>query len=313
MITLDRIAGKNMELVERLLSHENFKLQVEEWRDLGIVDRDFSRSDVVENDLIGKRLDDKYRHLPIDTKYFKDLELEILELFDNLDEALDGWLIKSENYQALNSILPKFREKVQTIYIDPPFNKEQDADYHYSVKYKDATWITLLENRLRLGKAILKDAGSIFVRCDYNGNMLVRLLMKDILDVFRNEITVKRTRTLKGESGRFHTATDTLYFYTRSSKSVFHGFRTLKPKSEWKWVDMHLPGSRKDEELLYRVFFGKRMKAPEGRRWALSQQGLNDAISKGLVRMDEETGMPKFLTKWETLGSNWTDISGSLS
>lgn len=26
--------------------------------------------------------------------------------------------------------------------------------------------------------------------------------------------------------------------------------------------------------------------------------------------MDEKTGMPKFLTKYETLGSNWTDISG---
>ena len=26
--------------------------------------------------------------------------------------------------------------------------------------------------------------------------------------------------------------------------------------------------------------------------------------------MNEQTGMPKFLTKWETLGSNWTDISG---
>jgi len=89
----------------------------------------------------------QYRCLPIDTKYFKDLELEILGLFDNLDESLDGWLIKSENYQALNTILPKFRERVQTIYIDPPFNKEQDADYFYSVKYKDASWVTLLENR----------------------------------------------------------------------------------------------------------------------------------------------------------------------
>ena len=26
--------------------------------------------------------------------------------------------------------------------------------------------------------------------------------------------------------------------------------------------------------------------------------------------MDETSGLPKFLTKWETLGSNWTDISG---
>jgi len=98
----------------------------------------------------------EFKHLPIDTKYFKDLELEILSQFDDLDKSLDGWLIKSENYQALNTILPKFKEKVQTIYIDPPFNKEDDADYHYKVKYKDATWISLLENRLTLQREYVK-------------------------------------------------------------------------------------------------------------------------------------------------------------
>jgi adenine specific DNA methylase Mod len=77
-----------------------------------------------------------------------------------LDKSLDGWLIKSENYQALNTILPKFKEKVQTIYIDPPFNKETDADYHYSVKYKDATWASLLENRLWPARDLLDEKGS---------------------------------------------------------------------------------------------------------------------------------------------------------
>jgi adenine specific DNA methylase Mod len=252
----------------------------------------------------------EFKYLPIDTKYFKDLELEILSQFKDLDKSLDGWLIKSENYQALNTIPPKFKERVQTIYIDPPFNKEQDADYFYSVKYKDSSWITLLENRLQLARDILKDTGSIFVRCDYNGNMYVRLLLGNLFEVFRNEITVKRTRTLKGEPGRFHTATDTVYFCAKHPGSIFRGFRTLKPESQWKWVEMHLPGSRKDKELLYRNFFGKRLKAPDGRRWALSQEALDDAISKGLVKMDEKTGMPKFLTKYETLGSNWTDVSG---
>ena len=110
-----------------------------------------------------------------------------MSLFDDLDNSLDGWLIKSENYQALNTILPKFRENppagragVQTIYIDPPFNKEQDADYLYNVKYKDSSWITLLENRLQLAKDLLNEKGSIFTRCDYNGNMYVRLLMNEI-------------------------------------------------------------------------------------------------------------------------------------
>ena len=91
----------------------------------------------------------------------------------DLDEALDGLLIKSENWQALNTILAKYKEKVQTIYIDPPFNKEQDADYLYNVKYKDSTWVSILENRLKLARDLLSEKGSIFIRCDYNGNMYV--------------------------------------------------------------------------------------------------------------------------------------------
>jgi len=253
----------------------------------------------------------EFSHLPIDTKYFKDLEFEILSQFEDLDKSLDGWLIKSENYQALNTILPKFKEKVQTIYIDPPFNLDSSDQFLYRTNYKDANWATLLENRLRIAREWLNKKGSIFVRCDSNGNWIVRFLMNDIFDNnFRNEIAVKRTRTLKGESGRFHTAWESLYFYGKSENTLFNGFRKLKPESEWEWVEMHLPGTRKDEDLLYRNFFGKRIKAPEGRRWALSQESLDDAISKGLVKMDEQTGMPKFLTKWETLGSNWTDISG---
>jgi 16S rRNA G966 N2-methylase RsmD len=54
------------------------------------------------------------------------LEIAIVALFDNLDEALDGWLIKSENYQALRTILPKWRGKVKAIYIDPPYNTGVD-------------------------------------------------------------------------------------------------------------------------------------------------------------------------------------------
>ncbi len=123
VITLDRIADKSIELVGKILSHPNFDEQVKEWQSLGIVDDDFDKAKILENTLTGKELNRKYQFLPIDTKYFKDLELEILGLFDDLDNELDGWLIHSENYQALKTILPKFREKVQTIYIDPPFNK----------------------------------------------------------------------------------------------------------------------------------------------------------------------------------------------
>lgn len=309
VITLDRI--KDISLAEKILDHKNINEQITEWQELGIVDANFKVSDIFTIDLTGKHLSEKYQHLPIDTKYFKDLELEILSEFEDLDKSLDGWLLKSENYQALNTILPKFKEKVQTIYIDPPFNLDSSDQFLYRTNYKDANWATLLENRLKLAKDWLNERGSIFVRCDSNGNWIVRFLMNDIFDNnLKNEIAVKRTRTLKGESGKFHTAWESLYFYGKSEDTLFNGFRKLKPESEWEWVEMHLPGTRKDEDLLYRNFFGKKIKAPEGRRWALSQEALDDAVARGLVKMNEQTGMPRFLTKWETLGSNWTDISG---
>ncbi|MBX0310395.1 MAG: site-specific DNA-methyltransferase, partial [Sulfurihydrogenibium sp.] len=164
VITLDRLekfGEKGIEIIRKLLTHENIEKQIEEWKELGIVDDNFSVEDVIKEN----HLSDKYKFLPIDTKYFKDLELEILSLFDNLDNALDGWLIKSENYQALNTLLPKFKEKVQTIYIDPPFNLESSDQFLYRTNYKDSTWATLLENRLRLAKDWLNEKGSIFVRC----------------------------------------------------------------------------------------------------------------------------------------------------
>jgi len=116
VITLDRL--NNLELVKKILKHKGITDQIKEWQELGIVDKNFKKEEVIEKDLTGEHLAEKYQHLLIDTKYFKDLEIEILSQFEDLDKSLDGWLIKSENYQALNTILPKFKERIQTIYIE---------------------------------------------------------------------------------------------------------------------------------------------------------------------------------------------------
>ncbi|MBD3807547.1 MAG: site-specific DNA-methyltransferase, partial [Epsilonproteobacteria bacterium] len=118
-----------------------------------------------------------YKHLPIDTKYFKDLELEILALFDDLDKSLDGWLIKSENYQALNTILPKFKEKVQTIYIDPPFNTGED--FPYIDKFQDSSWLSLMKDRINIGLRLLKRNGTYWLHMDDNANIFAKELIKE--------------------------------------------------------------------------------------------------------------------------------------
>jgi adenine-specific DNA-methyltransferase len=340
VITLDRIVKANrengFEIIEKIINHPNFDEQINEWKELGIIE-EIDKSRIIENTLNGKELNKKYQFLPIDTKYFKDLELEILGLFDDLDNSLDGWLIKSENYQALNTILPKFKEKIQTIYIDPPFNKEQDADYFYSVKYKDSSWITLLENRLQLARDILKDTGSIFVRCDYNGNMYVRLLMNEIFgeENFRNEISVSRIKknVMEKEIKKLPEGLDTVYLYSKSEKfSYVNPYKLKSEKREGFWRHMGDSSGQGSPK----IFFGKELVPPKGKHWKYSQEKINQMIDEGKLILechncgyihDKNNGLwqgcpkcgiddpiPKYWVEErieEVLDSNWTDIPGS--
>lgn len=327
VITLNRIAAKNIEIVERILNSTNFKNQVNEWKELGIL-RDFKKEDLIQNTLINKELNKRFQFLPIDTKYFKDLESEIVALFDNLDKELDGHLIKSENYQALNTILQKYKNTVQAIYIDPPFNKEQDADYYYTVKFKDATWITILENRLRLARDFLSDTGSIFVRCDYNGNAYVRLIMNEIFgrENFGSEIIVNRFKRQLGGLTRLGVATDSLFYYT-NPKAVFNDVKRKRictfcsREIEPEWRPMHSPGLRKPPE---RVILGKRLLPPKGRHWTFTQNRINEMMKETPQRVrinphdnyvdlegNRIKGMPEYLQTEETsIDSNWTDLKG---
>ncbi len=322
VVTLDRIADKRdgLKVVERILSHPGMDRQIEEWRELGIVDGSFRKEDVLLDTPDGRTLNPEYRFLPVDTGYFKDVETEILSLFENLDDELDGWLVKSENFQALNTILRKFRGKVQTIYIDPPFNKEQDADYDYMVEYRDSTWITMLENRIRLGKELLNERGSIFVRCDYNGNMYVRLLLNEIFgeENFRNELMVSRTKKIFAGVKGYNVANDSLFFYSKTENFSFFAQYKRRDK-ERRWLNMHSPGERNPPE---RVILGKLYYPPRGRHWTFVQEKIRELERQGRVRINEDVeyvdmlgnrvrGMPQYLTsEEELLDSNWTDIPG---
>jgi len=306
MITLDRIAmhgDDGLQALDKILNHEGIKEQVMEWKTLGIVGDGFSAQDI-------KTYFDKYKLLPIDTKYFKDIEADILGLFGNIEETLDGWLIKSENWQALNTILNRFVGKVQTIYIDPPFNKNQNADYLYNVKYKDSTWITMLENRLRLAKEILSDSGSIFVRCDYNGNMYVRLLMNEIFgeDNFRNEITIAKSKEFfktMTHISKFAEESESLFFFSKSEKSIFNPIYIEKDKPSK--YEPFLPTDDKSYRD-FRIINGKKYYSPFSRKWGIKQEDIDKFLSEG--RLKFEKGKWYLYTFEGPLKDVWMDYQG---
>jgi adenine-specific DNA-methyltransferase len=169
VVTLDRLAAKKggLDLIADVLKHAGMKAQVAEWQELNIVDKGFDPKAVLEGRGKDRKLAGAWKSLPLDTRHFKSLELSILSLFENLDEELDGRLIKSETYQALNTLKKKFKGRVKCAYIDPPYNTSSD-DFPFLDAYRSSSWLSMIQDRLRLAQPILKTNGAIFVSIDAN-------------------------------------------------------------------------------------------------------------------------------------------------
>jgi adenine-specific DNA-methyltransferase len=177
ILTLDKITDPK--LLKRIFSHTNMAAQVDEWRNLGMLDESFTLAQLAEKDVVGEARHPQYQFLPLDTRYFPDLELDILALFDDLDAALDGWLVHSENYQALRTLLPKYKKSIKCIYIDPPYNTGTDG-FIYRDKYFRASWLSMVENRLNLGYEFLEEKGVALISIDDYEIADLRLLTDNI-------------------------------------------------------------------------------------------------------------------------------------
>ena len=181
VVTLDRLAKKEggLDVIAALVKHKGMTEQIAEWIDLGIMKKGFDPKTILEGTGKKKVLVKDWQFLPVDTKYFASLELKLIGLFDNLDEELDGRLIKSENYQALNTLREKYREKIKCCYIDPPYNTGQD-EFIYEDAIKSSSWITMMQNRLDLSKQLLSYSGSISVSIDGNEVSTCLSLLDDV-------------------------------------------------------------------------------------------------------------------------------------
>lgn len=202
VVTIDKLIAKGFE-IDKLKNHPNFNLQEQEWEELGIS----QGNGLVENEF-----------LPIDTKYFTEFKDEIESLFS--EDEFDGLLIKSENYQALNTIQPRFKGKVDLIYIDPPFNTGDD--FAYIDKFQDSTWLSLMENRLGIAKEILSKRGSFYLHLDHNANYMGRFLMNNNFgkENFRNEI-IWQYGKMASSNKKFLVNNDVIYLYAKNEDNIF--------------------------------------------------------------------------------------------
>jgi adenine-specific DNA-methyltransferase len=116
--------------------------------------------------------------LPLDTRHFSpDFTDRLLADFDNLDDLTDGLLVHSENWQALNLLQEKYRERVKQVHIDPPYNTDTSG-FVYKNDYRHSSWLSMMTERVRGAKEMLHPSGLFTCHIDENEFERLRLLFE---------------------------------------------------------------------------------------------------------------------------------------
>lgn len=254
VITLDRIieyGGKSFynEIVEKIIEN---KEQIKEWKNL------FSIKVKDNKSLLAKLKDknDKYLKLPIDTKYFdEEFKFRLLESVTkdkSLDAIVDGISIKSDNFQAIRILSSLCKNKIDCVYLDPPYNSKS-TEILYKNDFKHSSWLSLMENRLEETKSLVNKNGALIIAIDENEQERLGLLLENKFFGY-DRTCVAIVHNPRGIQGiNFSYCHDYAYFiFPRGTDTI--GMRTI-PKSEWEYSNLRKWGGESTRETGANVFY----------------------------------------------------------
>lgn len=168
-ITLDRISEN---FYPQILSNQ---AQINEWKRLFAIDEITSDLSNLTDEFLKE-----HPYLIVDTKFFdEDFKEKIIDSIENLDEEINGVLIHSDNFHALNLLQKKYEEQIKCCYIDPPYNTNA-SKIIYKNGYEHSSWLSLIHDRVRLSKNLLSKNGIIEVAIDDYEFRRVNMLMDSV-------------------------------------------------------------------------------------------------------------------------------------
>ncbi len=86
--------------------------------------------------------------------------------------------ISADNYPALQKLLPDYQNKIDIIYIDPPYNTGNS--FAYKDNFASDEWLSFMARRLRLAQKLLAPTGCIFIAIDQSELHYLKILCDQI-------------------------------------------------------------------------------------------------------------------------------------
>jgi adenine-specific DNA-methyltransferase len=160
----------------------------------------------------------------------------VLRGSEKIDFSKENLVIRGNNLLALQSLYERYAGKIKLIYIDPPYNTENDS-FKYNDKFTQSTWLSFMRNRLETAKTLLSRDGSIYVQLDYNEVHYFKILMDEVMgrDNFQREIiwdisVLSGYKTIANNWIRGH---DTILFYSKDPSNILFNKQKMPHRKEY--------------------------------------------------------------------------------
>src|SRR3989339_1335200 len=133
-------------------------------------------------------------------------------------------LIEGDNYHSLAVLNFTHQNKIDVIYIDPPYNTGKE-DFIFNDKfvdfedpYRHSKWLSFMDKRLRLAKNLLKETGVIFISIDDNEVSQLKLLCDEIFSEknFVAAIVWQKVYSPKNQSKRISNDHEYIFAYAKN-------------------------------------------------------------------------------------------------
>src|SRR3989344_2483382 len=214
-------------------------------------------------------------------------------------------LILGENLQILKTLLDDYKEKIDLIYIDPPFatnetfkignirantiSSSRNDEIAYSDTRLGADYLEFIRERLVFLRELLASHGSIYLHIDYKIGHYVKLIMDEIFGIknFRNDITRIKCNPKNFQRKAYGNTKDLILFYSKAENPIWNDpkapysdddverlfKKTDRDNRKYTTIPLHAPGETANGNT------GKEWRGvtpPKGRHWRSDQVILEE-------------------------------------
>ena len=241
----------------------------------------------------------------------------------NLDLSnCSGALIHGDNFEIMSKLLMNFENKIDLIYIDPPFNtnsqffysenrvstisSERGADVAYNDDMNVEEYLEFIRERVYLMRKLLSDEGTLYFHIDLKIGHYIKIILDEIFGTenYMNDITRVKSNPKNFSRKAYGNEKDVIYVYSKKAKNnIFNNvkeplditdierlFKKIDEKGErYTTVPCHAPGETLSGPT------GQKwngMLPPKGRHWRSSPEELEKLNKQGKIEWSK-TGNPR--------------------